>query len=425
MSKKHGPKSGYWKDTPGFLEWFKANAALLTNRELIAQATQKFKVPLSRPAVESLRRTYQVAMTPDTKRRAYDARTTKATPAPQKEDGLSPQERMDRALLVQRVKRLTARQTFYQLCGQAIIDAVRELPKLPPVRVPTIRVPKTLSEEEAVLVISDVQAGLTTSAKESGGLGEFDTEILTEEIQYLEDSLVSIQRYYPNVKKLNVVFNGDIVEGEDIFGGQLREIDMTLVEQIVFIKERFARLLYNLAHHFEKVWCTGVVGNHGRIGRKGEHSPMSNFDYLCYRWLEERLKPVKNLTWDIPETWWKIMHVQGWRFLCVHGDDTGGSFGGIPFYGMTRHKSRYREMLKISGRMKDGPPEDFDYMILGHHSEAAQFQGVISAGSWPGGTEFSLKRMQMAAIPSAPFFGVHKSHGVTWRRDLQLRPLKP
>ncbi len=331
---------------------------------------------------------------------------------------------MDRTLLTQQIKRLTSRQTFYEICGQAIIDAVSEIQKLPPVRVPTIHVPKKLSEEEAVLVISDVQAGLTTSAKESGGLGEFNTEILLKEIQYVEDSIVAMQRYHTNVRRLSAVFNGDEIEGEDIFGGQLREIDRNLVEQIVFVKEHFARLLFNLAHHFEKVWCTGVVGNHGRIGRKGEHSPMSNMDYLCYRWLEERTASVKNITWDIPETWWKIFEVQGWKFLAVHGDDTGSNSMGIPFYGMTRHKSRYREMLKISSRMNDGPPEDFDYMILGHHSEAAQFQNVIAAGSWPGGTEFSLKRMQMSAIPTAPYFGVHRAHGVTWRRDIQLRPIR-
>jgi hypothetical protein len=69
--------------------------------------------------------------------------------------------------------------------------------------------------------------------------------------------------------------------------------------------------------------------------------------------------------------------------------------------------------------------EDFDYMVIGHHAEAAQFQDIISAGSWPGGTEFSIKRLQMASIPTAPFFGVSRGHGVTWRRDIQLKELSP
>jgi len=200
---------------------------------------------------------------------------------------------------------------------------------------------------------------------------------------------------------------------------------MNVIQQIFFCVEHFARMLRHLAEGYEEVRCTGVVGNHGRIGMKGELSPMSNLDYLIYKWLEERTKDVKSIIWDVPETWWTVIEVLGWRFLCVHGDDTGSGTWGIPFYGMTRHKHRYRELLKVAGHTNEDLPLDFEFIILGHHSQAAQFQNVIAAGSWPGGTEFSLKRMQAADIPSAPFFGVAYRHGVTWRRDVQLRPITP
>jgi len=294
---------------------------------------------------------------------------------------------------------------------------VRSMDKqLPPIKAPVIKLPGKMHEEEAVLVISDVQAGLTTSARETGGLGDFNTKILMQEIDYLGDAVESIMKYHTNVKRLNVLFNGDIVEGETIFRGQQREIDMNLIEQILFCKENFARFLMRMASLFEQVKCTGTVGNHGRLGMKGEHSPMSNFDYLTYKWLEERTRSIENVTWTIPETWWLITDIMEWRFLQVHGDDTGSSTWGIPFYGMTRHSSRYQEMLSL-GRVKG-----FDYIALGHHSVEAQFQNVIAAGSWPGGTEFSIKGMQAAGVPSAPFFGVEKRFGKTWRRDIQLRP---
>jgi hypothetical protein len=330
----------------------------------------------------------------------------------------TPQEVLDRQLLQRRIHRLTAKQTFYEVIGDRIIQAIRELPELPPVRPPKVAVPKALHEEEAVLVISDVQAGLTTSAKETGGLGEFNTQILLKQIEYLGDSLESIMRYHSNVRTLHVWFNGDIVEGSDIFLGQVREIDMNLVEQILFIKEHFARLLHRFARRFERVLCTGTIGNHGRMGRKGEHSPMENFDYLVYKWLEERTRSIGNIKWTIPDTWWLINDVLGWRFLQVHGDDTGQSTWGIPFYGAGRHALRYQDMLRLSRE------KGFDWVVLGHHSEPAQFKNVIMAGSWPGGTEFSIKRLQLLDVPSAPLFGVDRNHGKTWRRDIQLRPLK-
>jgi len=429
MAKAKPNKNGgrvNWTKIEGFLPWLKVEGPGLTNKELQEAIWQKFGLKVSMSAVMTLRLRYGATQNKAARIKA-NAEAHSLTVQVEVEAKLTPTEKLDRDLLAAQLKRVTARQTFYEVVGDRIISAVREIPKLPPVRAPKIQIKTGLSEEEAVLVISDVQAGLTTSHKESGGLGEFNSQVLIQEIEYLKVSLASIMKYHPNIKRLHVWFNGDIVEGEDIFGGQLREIDQNVIEQVIFVVEHFARLLHSLAQTFEEVLCTGVVGNHGRIGRKGEHSPMANFDYLCYRWLAERLASVKNVKWNIPETWWLITEVLGWGFLQVHGDDTGSSFGGIPLYGMIRHKARYREMLRTAKQatltVPNGTPTDFDYMVIGHHSTAAQLQGIISAGSWPGGTEFSLKRMQMGDIPTAPFFAVNRKHGMTWRRDVQLRPL--
>ena len=393
-----------WSRVPGFSRWFKQVAPKSTQDELIVAFEKKYGiVNMSVPALQSLRRTYRVNQNAETLSRGKAAET--------------PAEKFDREALQATVRKLSARDTMWEVIGDKLISAVRSMDKqLPPIKAPVIKLPDKMHEEEAVLVISDVQAGAKTSARETGGLGEFNLEILMKQIDYLGDAVASIMKYHVNVKRLNVLFNGDIVEGETIFRGQQREIDMNLVEQIMFCKENFSRFLMRMASIFERVHCTGTVGNHGRLGDKGVHSPMSNFDYLTYKWLEERTSSIKNISWTIPDTWWLISEIMGWRFLQVHGDDTGQSTWGIPFYGMSRHSSRYQEMMRLS-RVKG-----FDYIILGHHSVEAQFQNVISAGSWPGGTEFSIKGMQAAGIPSAPFFGVDKRFGKTWRRDIQLRP---
>ena len=397
-----------WSRVPGFPRWFKSNAPKMTQAELVVAFEKKYGViEMSAPALESLRRTYRANQNAEALARGKAATQPAETP----------EEKFDREALQATVRKLSARQTLWEVIGQKVVTAVSSMDRqLPVIKPPVIKLPSKMHEEEAVLVISDVQAGLTTSAKETGGLGEFNTAILMKQIDYLGDAIESIMKYHVNVKNLNIWFNGDIVEGETIFKGQQREIDMNLVEQIMFCTENFSRLITRLSARFEKVKCTGTVGNHGRLGEKGVHSPMSNFDYLTYKWLEERTRPLTNVTWSIPDTWWLINEVLGWRFLQVHGDDTGQSTWGIPFYGMSRHSNRYQEMLRLA-RVKG-----FDYIILGHHSVEAQFQNVISAGSWPGGTEFSIKGMQAAGVPSAPLFAVDQRFGKTWRRDIQLRP---
>lgn len=414
-----------WPKVPGFVEWFKKNAADKTNDELAEHVLVRWGTRPSVNSLVSMRRSYGVRLTSEAKRRALDTRDSNKAAAKPEEAPVDPHDKMEMDTLRAQLRHVTARQTFWEIVGDKIILAQREINRLPPVRAPRISLKKGLTEEQAVLLISDVQAGLVTSAKESGGLGEFNTHILLEEIAYLRDSIDAVMRYHTNVRTLHVWFLGDILEGQTIFEGQPRQVDMNVVEQIMFVVEHFARLLHHLAGRFDHLYATGVVGNHGRVGRKGELSPMSNLDYLIYRWLQERTKPIEHLKWDIPETWWTVRNVLDWRFLLVHGDDTGHSaFGGIPFYGMTRTKNRYREMLSTSGRLNTELPTDIDFCCLGHHSQAGQFQNIIAAGSWPGGTEFSLKRLQMSDIPSAPLFAVARAHGVTWRRDIQLRPIR-
>ena len=407
-----------WLNVPGFREWFRREAPAWTNPEALAaiQARYGLAAPPIPSTVVSLRRMVGAPQLLATRHRAH---TQKAMSWRESED---PVEALAAKLERNREVRTSANATFFELVGQKIIAAIGRLPAMPPIA--AIRPAKTaLDDEEMVLLISDVQAGLVVDARESGGLGNFNHAILLKELAYLQESILRIAQYHPNAKRLHVAFLGDIVEGEDIYGGQLREIDHTVIQQTLLCVEHFAQFLRVLSAKFP-ITCYGVVGNHGRIGRKGEHSPMSNFDYLIYRIMAERLSRFPRIRWIVPESWWQIAEILGWRFLLVHGDDVpSGSYGGIPFYGVARHKFRYRELFKVTSRMDADAVSDFDFLCIGHHSEAANFLNVLMNGSWPGGTEFSLKRLQLSAIPTQKLFGVHQRHGVTWVRDLHLRPL--
>ena len=65
---------------------------------------------------------------------------------------------------------------------------------------------------------------------------------------------------------------------------------MHVVEQVMFAVDRIAEFAAWVAALYPwKVKCFCVVGNHGRVGKKGEQSPLSNFDHLVYWILAEKL----------------------------------------------------------------------------------------------------------------------------------------
>ena len=420
-----------WSKVKGFAEWFKSVGPDLTNNEAIEAIAGRYGPRVNSVVVMNLRRSYSVPCSKDALRRAQEDQSRRAKykedvpkePKPPDATGLTPEEKMDRDILRRQLEKLSARQTLYEVIGEKFVQSVKTIPSLPPVRVPQVKISKDLSEEEAVLMISDVQAGLVLGMRDSGGLGEFNSKILIEQAVFLTDTVIGLMRYHSNIKTLHIFLGGDIVDGETIFPGHSRQIDMNSVQQVMLCVEHLGRMIWKLAHVFVKIVVHCVIGNHGRIGRKDEQDPMSNLDYLTYKWLEERLKPAKNVEWDIPDTWWTLVPIQGYNFLLVHGDDVGGGYAGIPFYGAGRNKARYQDMLSVSGRMQGTQIPIVNYMCIGHFSEPADFYSCIMNGSWPGGTVFSVKRLQRNAIPSQKFWGVHRRWGLTWMRDLVLRSM--
>jgi DNA repair exonuclease SbcCD nuclease subunit len=201
-------------------------------------------------------------------------------------------------------------------------------------------------------------------------------------------------------------------------------VDIDLVDQVIKAVEYLARFLNWLATRYEQVDCYCVVGNHGRLGRRGEFSPLNNFDYLVYRILEERLRETRAIRWTIPRTWWHVATIQGWRFLMLHGEDVLYNALGIPFYATRRMKTNYRELFELIKRVEGLKDAGFDFMAVGHHHEPAEFYGILMNGSWPGASEFSLKRLQAGGMPSQKIWGVHRDFGITWKRDVNLRPLR-
>ena len=304
---------------------------------------------------------------------------------------------------------MNERNLFAQI-GEVFVASATKLPapKLPE----QINVSDCFDEEEMVFLFSDSQIGEVVNPNENGGLSAYSTQIFKERLEFLKHSLgkiIKIHKREVPYNRINVFFLGDIIEGSTIFRGQLRSIDINTVEQVMCAVDKLTYFVAWLATQFTEVGCYCVVGNHGRIGNFGENSPLDNLDYLVYKWMEERLSNYPNVKFNVADTWWMTVERQNTKFTLVHGDDIK-AWMNIPFYGADRSETRMQRLTR----------HNFDYYVLGHHHTKAEFGNIIMNGCWPGGSEFSLKRMQVGGVPTQKLFSVHKDFGVTWSRNIQL-----
>jgi len=330
----------------------------------------------------------------------------------------SPTDKMRERLDLAELAALKKRKTLFEIIGENILRAVQAIP--PPKTLPPEKLlfNKKHETEEMALMFSDSQIGQLVDQQESGGLGAYSIDIFLERLEFLKVSLKKIFEIHLDntpYPVFNIFFLGDIVEGSTIFPGQERQTDMHVVEQVMFAVDKIAEFVAWVAALFPwKVECFCVVGNHGRVGKKGEQSPLNNFDLLTYAFMKERLQKFSNVEVHISKSWWMLVERMKHSFLLVHGDDIR-AWMGIPYYGIERSESRYQKMLGRTG-------EGFHYFCCGHHHQEAAIKSRIFAnGSWVGGSEFSIKTLQAASAPTQLLFSVHPVFGVTWERNIQLQ----
>jgi len=295
--------------------------------------------------------------------------------------------------------------------------AVQQKIEIEPLNIPHR---KSASEEEVILDISDIQAGTKILLETTGGLNEYNFEILERQIARFLISVTSICRRHMEIapiKKLHIFCLGDMVEGMGIFLGQAQQVDQDAYNQCFKLGDLLSKLYIELLNVFKEIEISCVGGNHGRIGLKGENPHWVNWDLIMYKYIETKLQNYDRIKFNVPLSWWFIKEIQGKKHLLVHGDDIKG-WAGIPFYGIDRAKSNYKEMLETIG-------EEFDYAHLAHFHTAAELPlmggGFISInGCWTGSSILGLKMMGKTIQPTQWIRGTHPEFGVTWSYKVRL-----
>jgi hypothetical protein len=292
---------------------------------------------------------------------------------------------------------------------QAVYDAAHaaassiNLPATPP---PVLDLRRG-GEEVAVAVLSDWQLGKRTPS--------YDSVVCAERIEKYAEKVIrltDIQRKDHPVKHLRVHILGDIVEGEMIFPGQAHLVDSSLYEQVVENGPSIlAAFLRKMLANFETVTVVAVIGNHGRIGRKGDFNPQTNADRMLYRITQRILEGEARLSWDIPSipnerAWYAISVIGNYSALLIHGDQFRGT-AGIPWYGIAK---------KAGGWAMGAIPESFDDVDFGHfHQPTTVTLNNVTArcsGSPESHNDFAAEQLAAVGRPSQSLRFVHPERGI-------------
>jgi hypothetical protein len=345
----------------------------------------------------------------------------KAQPA-QTLDGEVKQARAD-------AERRFEKSVYKQLLGekartQQIIEAIEAvIPKLPHAEVRVLAAPVSDSKPQTCLLLfSDLHIGSVIREQDTGGMGRYDYPTFKRRLNSLRDSVRSIAHHHRQshpVRKLVIAALGDNVEGETIFPSQRLGIDMDVLTQSFKAVEDIAEFLVSLLDTFETIEFCGVVGNHGRIGRKGDTKTYVNWDHVIYRALAYKFEGTdweKRISFEIPESFWIDKTIEGHSFMFRHGDGIKG-WAGIPWYGITRSVSRWIALANARDKR-------FEYMAMGHFHQKAEIEipagEVFVNGSFVGASEFSVEVMEQISAATQLLLMVHPKYGVAARYPVVL-----
>ena len=215
-------------------------------------------------------------------------------------------------------------------------------------RIKVLQPPKDVRKgkaEVALVHLTDWQAGKKTVS--------FDINTLSKRVEQMCAKvleLTNIQRAHHPVRECVVMLGGDMVEGIGIFPGQAFEVEAHLFKQLFEVVRIIEGAIRTLAQHFETVTVICEFGNHGRLGRKGDMPSGDNIDRMSYQIAKRNCQELKNVKWQMSESWYQIFNIGNYKVLLVHGDEIG-AFGSI--------------LRKVSA-WSTGVVEPFDDCYMGH-----------------------------------------------------------
>lgn len=274
--------------------------------------------------------------------------------------------------------------------------------------------PHDTAEHEACLILSDSHVGQVVHQ----GIGAYDTNLFLERANRLERAVLSYANLYQQslpVKVLNVFALGDDLEGHgQIFPAQALFMDRNLRDQWVTFAERMTLMLKSFLEKYEQVNVWKVVGNHGRVGRAGEHHPQDNVEAFLWMLIQERFRDEPRMRIEIADDFFMLVERMGKLFLLRHGE---GTMPHSPYSAKGGFNVKLRANSLV-GRI-------IDYMLVAHHHTPViidrELVGeIIYNGCWVGPNDLSVKWLNEGNLPSQWHFLLHPTYGVIHTSKIKL-----
>lgn len=325
-----------------------------------------------------------------------------------------------------RVKWLKDQTHKIDLLGDMIDEAIA---KADPVTVEVYETPakKQDSGKENVTLwfeFSDLQLGTLITKEEMGGVNEHNWLIWENKLNIWKKEVLDKINFYKrdfHIDHVVIACLGDMVEGIDIFKGQIWKVDRHVVDQAIMgandTAACFAEIM--LANSELKFDILEVFGNHGRIGRKGEVPYSCSMDKIYQRFLEAQLKSIpelKNYTYHHNEAWFYFLEIYGWTHLLLHGDQGMSKlWSGKPTVNsLEKGLVRFNQMLQ----------QQVHFLHCGHFHSPVNFSFNISQilinGSFIGTSDFSATKMVASNPPVQLMYLFTPREGLTLTQRIYL-----
>ena len=314
------------------------------------------------------------------------------------------QELADLRTALQRQQRATAKaQQKKDGLAEAVYQAARDAMRTaPPVKVPKPKPDRRRSRPEIALVhATDWQIGKQTSGYSidvgRARISEFATKV---------KEITAIQRADHPVRSCHLMLGGDMVEGTSIFPGQAFEVEAHLFEQLVATASMVEQLVVDLLAEFETVDVWEEIGNHGRIGRRGEMPAGDNIDRMAYYLASQKFADEPRVVWHPIESWYQIVEIGSYRALLIHGDEIKSFGGNVPAFGILRKANAW----------SSGVVEPFLDAYMGHYHQIMTLQmanggRVFVTGSPESHNEYAREFVAATGKPSQRLHFVDPDRG--------------
>ena len=284
--------------------------------------------------------------------------------------------------------------------------------------------PGDRTEQEMMLLWSDLHAAEVVSSEETRGINEYNWSIMEERMYQTVRAVASHADHFGfNVSRLHVAMLGDMLSG-DIHEELKVTNDRPLSEAIVDLAAAHVPFLLSLAERFPKIKVSGVPGNHPRYSKKPQAKQAhNNADWLFYQFLAALLRDHPQFEFDIVKGSYNVLTIADrWRMLLMHGDGIRTTMPGVPWGGVIRRVTVLESQFVAA-------KQPLDYIALGHFHTQNALDGVATKtfvnGSVKGADEYSLKQFGSGRPAAQSLLSFHPDRGWTGSYAVELQPRQP